>query len=125
MWAKTTLRVIPGKNPRVVFVNPETEEMEEEVVSGQGVLQIPLLVVTGDMREAVRRMRQRDEASVGKFERRRGIAHNQIVIAGTRIPVRSVKAFADAGYSIEQIKREYPTLTDEDIRAAIRFNAAA
>lgn len=121
LWSATTLYVF---NRRVVFVNPETEE-REEVLSGQGVLLIPLEVVSGDMREAVRTMRRRDESNIGKTERHRGIAHNQVVIAGTRIPVRSVKAFAIAGYTTEQIKKEFPSLTDEDICAAIAFEDAA
>jgi uncharacterized protein (DUF433 family) len=121
MWSKTTLYVL---KKRVVFDNPETQA-KEEVVSGQGVLQIPLKVVTGDMREQVKALSRRDEAVIGKFDQRRGVAHNQLVFAGTRIPVRSVKAFADAGYSVSQIKREYPTLTEEDIRAAIDYDAAA
>lgn len=121
MWSKTTLYVL---KKRVVFDNPETQE-REEVVSGQGVLQIPLRVVTGNMQERVKALSRRDDAVVGKFDQRRGVAHNQLVFAGTRIPVRSVKAFADAGYSVSQIKKEYPTLTEGDIRAAIDFDAAA
>ncbi len=53
LWAKTTLYIL-GK--RVVFDNPETGE-KEEARSGQGVLEIPLKKVTGDMEEAVRVMR--------------------------------------------------------------------
>ncbi|MER8712857.1 DUF433 domain-containing protein [Mesorhizobium sp. M0228] len=121
MWAKTTLYVL---KKRVVVDNPKTRA-KEEVVSGQGVLQIPLKVVTGDMKEAVKQLSHRDASSIGKFDRRRGVAHNQLVIAGTRIPVRSVKAFADAGYSVEKIAKEYPTLTEDDIRAAIAHTAAA
>lgn len=121
IWSKTTLYVV---KKRVVFDNPETRA-KEEVVSGQGVLQIPLEVVAGDVREAAKALRRRDPSFVGRFERRRGVAHNQEVIAGTRIPVRSIKAFANAGYSIEQIKEEYPTLADDDIRAAIERDVAA
>jgi hypothetical protein len=82
IWSKTTLYVL---NKRVVFVNPETDGMEE-VVSGQGVLQIPLQVVTCDMQKRVESLRRRDPATIGKFDRKRGLAHNQVVIAGTRIP---------------------------------------
>ena len=66
----------------------------------------------------------RKRAFIGKTERHRNIARNQTVIAGTRIPVRSIKAFADAGYSVDAIRKEYPTLTEEDIRAAIKHGAA-
>lgn len=121
LWSKTTLYVL---NKRVVFSNPETDR-KEEVVTGQGVLQIPLRVVSGDMEAAVTALRQRDAALIGRVERHRNVMHNQAVIAGTRIPVRSIKAFADAGYSVDEIRKEYPTLTAEDILAAIRASAAA
>jgi uncharacterized protein (DUF433 family) len=121
MWAKTVLYVL---NRKVVFRNPETDA-KEEIVSGQAVLEIPLIVASGDMQSAVKALWRRDDASIGKIQRQRSVAHNQAVIAGTRIPVRSVKAFADAGYSIEQIQKEYPTLTEDDIRAALAYEAAA
>lgn len=120
MWAKTTLYIL-GK--KVVFDNPETGE-KEEALSGQGVLQIPLQVVTGNMEEAVRAMRRRNDDSIGKIETKRGVS-SQPVIAGTRIPVKSIKAFSEAGYSLDQIKEQYPNLTDDDIRAAIDFKEVA
>ena len=121
LWAKTTLYVL---NRRIVFFNPDTD-WKEDVETGQIVLEIPLKVVSGNMEEAVRALRHRDKASIGRFERNRNVMSNQEVIAGTRIPVRSVKAFADAGYSINAIQKEYPTLTEQDIRAAIERSAAA
>jgi uncharacterized protein (DUF433 family) len=119
LWAQTTLYVL---NRNVIFHNPETGT-REEVLSGQAILEIPLKVVSGKMEDAVRSMRQRDMTRVGKIERQR--AHNEAVLAGTRIPVRSVKALADAGYSIDKIREEYPTLTEEDVRAALAHDAAA
>jgi uncharacterized protein (DUF433 family) len=120
MWAKTTLYIL-GK--RVVFDNPETGE-KEEALSGQGVLQIPLQVVTGNMEEAVRVMRQRNESSIGKIEKKQGAGGNP-VIAGTRIKVNSIKAFSEAGYSIAAIKEQYPSLTEDDIQAAINYKEVA
>ncbi|MGY5809445.1 DUF433 domain-containing protein [Rhizobium sp. LEGMi198b] len=121
MWSKTILFVL---NKRVAFENPETRA-KEEIVSGQGILQIPLEVVTGDMRRAVDAMRKRDEALIGQIERKKGVANSKPVIAGTRIPVSSVKAFADEGYTVEQIRAEYPTLTEADVIAAINHKNAA
>lgn len=121
LWAKTTLYVL---NRKVIFHSPEMGA-REEVVSGQAILEIPLQIVTGGVEEAVKALRQRDTTLVGKIERQKNIARNEAVIAGTRIPVKSIKAFADAGYSIVKIRKEYPTLTAEDIRAAIGFDAAA
>jgi uncharacterized protein (DUF433 family) len=47
------------------------------------------------------------------------------VVAGTRITVKSIKAFSDAGYSIDQIREQYPVLTAEDIRAALSYRQRA
>ena len=121
LWAKTTLYVL-GK--RVVFKNPNTGEVEE-VATGQGVLEIPLRVITGEIETALRAMRERKSEAVGKIERKRGVAQNQPVIAGTRIPVRSIKAFADANYSVEEILKQYPTLTRDDVNAALAYKDVA
>ena len=121
LWAKTTLYVL-GK--KVVFDNPDTGA-KEEVASGQGVLQIPLQVITGQMEAAVRTMRGRRADAVGKIEQKRGIAQNQPVISGTRIPVRSIQAFAKAGYSVGEIIKQYPTLSKRDVEAAIVFKEVA
>lgn len=121
MWSKTTLYVL---NKKVAFENPETRA-KEEVVSGQGILQIPLEVVTGDMRRAVDELRKRDQELVGQIEKKKGVANNKPVIAGTRIPVSTIKAFAAEGYSVAQIREEYPTLTEADIIAAINHKDAA
>jgi uncharacterized protein (DUF433 family) len=82
-------------------------------------------VASSNMREAIRLLNQRKPETIGKFEKKRNIADNQLVIAGTRIPVENIKAFAAQGYSVDQIKLEYPTLKEEDIRAAIDYDAAA
>jgi uncharacterized protein (DUF433 family) len=121
MWARTTLYVL---NRRVVFDHPETEQ-KEEVVSGQAILQIPLRVVQSDMEKAVKSLLARDPDTVGRIEKNRGIASSEPVVAGTRIPVRAVKAFKKAGYSIRQIREQYPSLTDEDIKAALSYGKAA
>ena len=120
LWRKTTLYVL-GK--RVVFKNPETGEMEE-AATGQGVLQtIPLRVITGEIETALLAMRERKGEAVGKIERKRGFT--QAVIAGTRIPVRSIKAFADAKYSVDDILKQYPSLTRDDIKAALVYKDVA
>jgi uncharacterized protein (DUF433 family) len=121
LWSKITLYI---HNRRVVFHNPDTDR-KEEVVSGQGILQIPLVVVSGDMEKAVRSLRERPADDIGKIVKRRGLAASKPVIAGTRIPIKSIKAFADAGYSIDQIREQYPVLTDQDIRAALSYSRRA
>jgi uncharacterized protein (DUF433 family) len=121
VWARTTLWVL---NRKVVFDNPETRQ-REEIVTGQGVLQIPLKVVTSNMEQAVEDLWKRDESTIGKIRRKRGIAHNKPVVAGTRIPVSAIKAFHEDGYTIDQIREQYPVLTETDIRAALKHGEAA
>lgn len=121
LWAKTILYVL---NRRVIFHNPETGA-PEEVLSAQAILNIPLKAVSGEIETAVKALRQRAPDLVGKVERRRNVAGNQPVVAGTRILVRSIKAFADDGYSVEEIGKEYPILTEQDIHAAIEYKEAA
>mgnify|MGYP000229835374 CR=1 FL=1 len=43
------------------------------------------------------------------------------VIKGTRIPVSLILELLAAGMTIDEIKKEYPGLTDEAIRAAIFY----
>lgn len=121
LWASTTLYVL-GK--RIVVEN-DAAGHREDIVSGQAVLAIPLRIVTGEMEEAVGALRRRDPDDYGRVARKRSVAQNQPVLAGTRIPVRAVKDFHDAGYSVDEIKQQYPSLTEADIRAAIAFEEAA
>ncbi len=121
VWAKTILYIL---NRRVVVYNPATDR-KEDAVSGQGVLQIPIAVVSGGVEQAVNAMRARDASTIGKIVKKHGTVANKAVIAGTRIPVKSIQAFEKAGYSIDQIREQYPVLTAEDIRSALAYGAAA
>lgn len=121
MWAKTTLYVL---KKRVVFHNPESGDLEE-VLTGQGVLRIPLEIVKSNMEVAIKHLRTRSSDNYGKIQRKRGVARSNPVIAGTSIQVTSIKAFSDAGYSVKQILREYPGLTERDVEAAIAYDSAA
>jgi uncharacterized protein (DUF433 family) len=51
------------------------------------------------------------------------ICNGRPVIAGTRITVQTILEFLGAGDSIENVLVEYPTLTREDILAAIRYSS--
>jgi uncharacterized protein (DUF433 family) len=45
------------------------------------------------------------------------------VIKGTRIPVYLILELLSAGYDFERIVKAYPTLTEEDIKAAVEYAA--
>lgn len=114
-WTATELYVL---NKKVVFLEPGTEQ-HREVVGGQYVIGISLKVILSDTKKDIERLYARDETTLGKVGRARNVSHNAWVVAGTRIPVSAIKRFVEDGFSIAQIKREYPTLTEADIRAAI------
>ena len=54
-----------------------------------------------------------------------GIIGGEAVIRGTRVTLRTLLASLAEGASIEEILRDFPTITEEDVRAAIAFAAAS
>jgi uncharacterized protein (DUF433 family) len=53
------------------------------------------------------------------------VCGGQPVIAGTRIPLRTVLASLAEGDTIQAILASFPTLTEEAVRAVIAFAATA
>jgi len=53
------------------------------------------------------------------------VCGGQPVIAGTRVPLRTVLACLAEGDSIQTILASFPTLTEEAVRAVIAFAATA
>lgn len=47
------------------------------------------------------------------------------VIRGTRVPLRTVLASLAEGATVEEITKDFPTLTEQDVRAVIAFAAAS
>ena len=47
------------------------------------------------------------------------------VIKGTRVTLRTILASLAEGARIEEILEDFPTLTEEDVRAVIAFAAAS
>ena len=115
-WTATTLYVL-GR--RVVFDDPRTN-LRQEVVSGQRVFDIPLRVVISSTRRAVQELNDRSDR-IGQVIRARFIAQNEPVIAGTRVSVTAIREFAEDGYSVARIIKEYPVLTEADVAAALTY----
>ncbi len=59
------------------------------------------------------------------FARDREICGGETVFRGTRVLLRTVLADLADGAAAEEILKDYPSLTAEDIRAAIAFAAAS
>ena len=51
------------------------------------------------------------------------ICHGKPCIKGTRIPVYLIVSLVAEGESVESIIQDYPSLTPEDIKAAISYAA--
>ena len=60
-----------------------------------------------------------------KIIRDKRICGGEPVIKGTRIPIRSILASLAEGDSSEEILSDFPSLTEEDIRAVVAFAAAS
>lgn len=118
-WTGIKLWVL---NRRVVWEEPGTK-LPQEIVSNQYVVPMILETVANDTRNNVATFNVRPDADRGQVVRSRFISHNAYVIKGTRIPVDAIKRFAAAGYTTDQIMREYPDLNDKDIEAAIAHEA--
>jgi uncharacterized protein (DUF433 family) len=53
------------------------------------------------------------------------ICGGEPVIKGTRVTLRTVLASLAEGASVEEILDDFPTLTAEDVKAAVAFAAAS
>jgi uncharacterized protein (DUF433 family) len=120
VWTETTLYVHRRK---VVFEEPETYK-RREVTSNQYVADIPLKVAISDTREAIASMNERSPSEIGRIVRNRYVQQNKPVIAGTRIPVTAILSFNRAGYSADDIIKQYPGISIEDVEAALEYEAA-
>ncbi|HZV04594.1 MAG TPA: DUF433 domain-containing protein [Gemmataceae bacterium] len=115
-WAELNLYVVKG---HVHFQPPGTSDVES-VRDGQ-LAMLPIIDVIKDVEKRVQELRKRGTDQLGRVERHKHVIHNTPVIAGTRIPTAAIRRFHEAGYSIEQIVREYPTLTAEDVQGALAY----
>ena len=115
-WGSTQLFVF-GRT--VVLAETGTPDYRE-IVSKQYVIPIALQSVVTDTQRDIEALKERNENTVGRITRARNVCHNAWVIAGTRIPVAAIQRFSSAGYSIQEIREEYPSLTNADIESAIK-----
>ena len=117
-WSEMTLYVWGNE---VLFREPDTEQMRE--VTSKQYIAFPVDVIASGIEEDAKRLTERSEYQIGEISRKRHVARNAWVVAGTRIPTKTVCRYKDAGYSDDDIIKEYPTLRREDVVAAIRHEA--
>ena len=61
---------------------------------------------------------RRDARLAGQTERRRGTKGSKPLVAGTRVPVDTVRRYLHSGRSVEQVLKAFPVLTRADVLAA-------
>jgi uncharacterized protein (DUF433 family) len=59
------------------------------------------------------------------FERNPQICGGQPVVRGTRVPLRTVLASLAEGATFEEILKDFPTLTEQNLRAVVAFAASS
>ena len=60
-----------------------------------------------------------------RIERNPRVAGGEAVIKGTRVTLRTILASLAEGATTEEILRDFPTLTEIDVRAVVAFAAAS
>lgn len=89
---------------------------------GQSVM--PETIDLKPLRRRIHRVAGRAEDAVGQTERRRGAMGSKEVVAGTRVPVTTVRRYLDSGRTVDEVVRSFPALHRADVEAiAARVSA--
>jgi DNA-binding transcriptional MerR regulator len=108
-----------ARRPTDVVVQ-QTDGSWETPINGQVVMEVvlPLEQFAAELKIAAERDRVA-RRQPGRVERRRGRMGSVEVLAGTRVPVTSVRRLHQAGWSMDRIIDNYPGLTEQDISVAV------
>jgi uncharacterized protein (DUF433 family) len=116
-WARRHLLVL-GRE--VVF----DDEGKLSTAVGQRILDLPLKDIDRELQRDIAKLRARRPEAIGQTERRSAVLAGAPVIAGTRVPVSGIKAWAAAGLDPADILKQYPSLRAEDVEAVLAVQAA-
>lgn len=115
-WSELSFYIV-GRH--VLFNAPEAHAIADQ--SGQRVFEFAVQKVTLEIESEIARAKERTEQDFGKITRMRQVAESKPVISGTRTPTSAIWEFHSVGFSAQEIRSEYPRLTEADIAAAITF----
>lgn len=87
----------------------------------QTVIPFEMEPVMAAMATEAKQLRERTWEDLGRVTRHRYVSHNAPVLAGTRIRTEAIWNFHAAGYSDDEILRQYPRLDRLDVQRAIAF----
>lgn len=93
----------------------------ETPIDGQVVMEVvlPLERFADELRLASERDRAK-RRQPGRVERRRGRMGSVEVLAGTRVPVATIRRLDAAGWTVARIVDNYPGVTERDITVALK-----
>ena len=112
-----------GKGKRkLIYIQFPDGSWEDDISPGQIVFHE--LLDLEPLRRRIKAVTQRDASTVGHVERRCGVLGGKPVLAGTRVPVDTVRRYLDAGRSVDDILRAFPVLMAADVEA-VRTEAVA
>jgi uncharacterized protein (DUF433 family) len=119
-WASTRFFVRQGN----VYFNYRDALVSAKPHAGQQAFreieEVGLEPIVLRLQQQVAKLRTREPEDIGRVSRSRFIMGGQPVIAGTRITTAMISGLVQDGFTVEQILKEYPRLTPEDIQAAVR-----
>lgn len=106
---------------RIYFDDPTIGARVATRPAGQLAFPFEMQEIAQSTYREAQRVRERKADAVGRVTHQRNIVQNSPVLDGTRIPTSAIWNFHRAGYTTDEILREYPDLTETDVRAAIDF----
>ena len=109
-----------GEDRHVYFDDPLTRARVSVSPLGQSPLFAMREIITG-VEHQLKLLNRRTSAQIGKIQRSRFILHSAAVIAGTRVLTSSISDLHREGFTTSQIIKEFPRLTERDVRAALDF----
>jgi len=109
-----------GQDHRIYFKDPKSGDTIATNPMGQRP-PFRMRAIARGVEKNLARIHRRTPKEIGKIERGRFVMRNDTVIAGTRIPTSAIWDFHKAGYSDDEILKQFPRLTLQDVRAAIQY----
>lgn len=117
LWAKSQVYVLGNE----LYVGHPGNEFAQNR-DGQLAPVVFLKNVIGEIERGMNELRQRAPNQIGKISKNRFVARNAATVDGTRIPVATIKRYSKAGFSTSEILDEYPSLTEDDVKAALSYD---
>ncbi len=102
------------RGKEILFEEPETGAQFAVTPRGQKVLSFEMEQIAHDLTGDIQRLFQRSTEQRGRINKRG-------LIDGTRIEAATIWKFMAEGFDTEKILREYPTLSADDVQAAVQY----